>query len=73
MQERAKRERPDPEFCLKDDFGKPMWVYSIGYAMDGKEWSTRIVAYSWEDAEARLDAIKASGKIDGQMMAEVLA
>ncbi|MBA1159359.1 hypothetical protein [Microvirga mediterraneensis] len=71
--ERNKREQPDPEFSLKDDYGRPMFIFGIEYSMDGKQWSTRIIAYSWEDAEARLAAIKESGRVYGQIMGEVPA
>lgn len=73
--ERNKRDAPDPQFVRTDDFGRPMYAYSVRYAtMDGKQWGgVTIWAYDFAEALRRMEAIRASGKVDGQLMAEVPA
>jgi hypothetical protein len=69
-QRRAERD-VDPEFRLKDDHGRPMGVFLVDFDMNGKVWSTRIIAYDWSDAEARLSGIRLTGRVAGQLCAEV--
>lgn len=72
--ERNKRDAPDPQFVRTDDCGRPMYCYSVRYAMDGKQWGgVKIWAYDFDEALRRMEAIRATGKIDGQLMAEVPA
>jgi len=67
--ERDKRNGPDAEHVRKDDFGRPMYRYLLSYEMDGDKWTgVHVWAYSWEDAEKRVAAIKASVTLDGQAM-----
>ena len=64
--ERNRRSAPDPEFVRKDDFGRPLYTFLLSYEMDGKQWSTEVWAYSFEDADARVAAMRDSLKVDGQ-------
>lgn len=70
-EKRNERERPDPEFVLRDDFGRPMFTFGVEYRMDDRRWSFHLIAYSWEDAEKRAEAIRANGKVYGQIMSRV--
>lgn len=70
--ERNKRAAPDAEHIRKDDFGRPMYRFLIEYEMDGSKWTgVHVWAYSWEDAEKRLAALKSTAKLDGQAMSEL--
>jgi hypothetical protein len=64
---RNERENPDPEFVRKDDFGRPMYCYALDYAMDDASWGAQIWAYSMEDAERRVEAMRSSLSLLGQM------
>ena len=65
--ERNRRAMPDPEFVSKDGFGRPMFTYLLSYDFEGGEYSTQLVAYSMEDAAARVEAMRASLRLDGQL------
>jgi hypothetical protein len=71
--ERNKREQPDPEFVRKDDFGRPLYTFLLSYEMDDSRWCAEIWAYSFEDAEARVAAMRESLKVDGQAFSTVPA
>lgn len=72
--ERNKREAPDPEFVRKDDFGRPMYAYCVSYDMDDKQWGgVTIWAYDFDEAIRRLDALRQSGRVDGQLMGHIPA
>jgi hypothetical protein len=66
--ERNKRTGPDAEHVRKDDFGRPMYRYLLSYEMDGETWAGDVWAYSMDDAAKRVDAMRASVKLDGQAM-----
>ena len=71
--ERNKREAPDPEFVRKDDFGRPIYTFLLSYEMDGSQWSTEVWAYSYEDAQNRVAAMRDSLKVDGQAFGRIPA
>jgi hypothetical protein len=71
--ERSKRDQPDPEFCHKDDFGRPMYTFLLSYQMDGSPYGWQVIAYDWADAEARVRAMRESLKVDGQLFSQVPA
>jgi hypothetical protein len=71
--ERSKRDQPDPEFVRKDDFGRPLYTFLLSYEMAGSQWRAEIWAYSFEDAEARVQAMRESLKVDGQAYSTVPA
>lgn len=48
-------------------------TYLGSYGLDGKQYGFEIEADSFDDARRRLDAIKAWGKIDGELMAKIPA
>lgn len=71
--ERNKREQPDPEFLRKDDFGQPLYLFALEYRMDGGTWSAQVWAYSREDAENRVAAMRESLAVRGQLFGMVPA
>ena len=66
-QERDNRNGPDAEFRKQDDFGRPMFLYGLSYEMDGSEWAMEVWAYSQEDAENRVRAMRDSLTLFGQI------
>lgn len=69
--ERNARERPDPEFIRKDDFGREIYCYALEYEMDDAEWLIVIWAYSLKEAEARVLAMRKSLVLKGQIHRKV--
>lgn len=70
---RNARERPDPEFIRKDDFGREMYCYGLEYEMDDAGWRIDLWAYSWEDAQERVAAMRESLILRGQLYTTVPA
>lgn len=71
--ERNKRAQPDPEFVTKDEYGRPLYTFGVEYELGGKQYSFHLVAYDWADAEAKVTAIRESGRVYGQIYSEVPA
>lgn len=71
--ERAKREEPDADCVRKDDFGRPLYLYALEYKFDGHRWAAEIWAYSMEEAEARVQAMRQSLELSGQTFAVIPA
>lgn len=66
---RNQRTAPDAEFVKRDDFGRQMQVYLIQYTMDGEDWGgVQVWAYSMDDAQRRVQALRASATLLGQAM-----
>lgn len=71
--ERAKREEPDANCVRKDDFGRPLYLFALEYSFDGKRWAAEIWAYSMEEADARVQAMRQSLELCGQTFAVIPA
>ena len=71
--ERNKRDGPDADCVRKDEYGCPLYLFALEYKMDGGTWGAEVWAYSWEDAESRVAAMRESLVVSGQMMAMVPA
>jgi hypothetical protein len=56
----------DPEYRSCDQWGRPMFHFSIEYRHLSKLWTASIWAYDEGDAEARLAAIRTGGTVAGQ-------
>lgn len=60
-------ERPDPEHISHDDYGRPLYRFLLEYEMDGKSWGgVDVWAYSFDDAENRVKAMRESLMVRGQ-------
>lgn len=65
---------PEAEHVSCDQWGRPMFRFIVEYphltTPSGRDrvWSATIWAYDQEDAEARLDAIRSSGRLSGQVL-----
>lgn len=71
--ERNKRTQPDPEFVRKDDYGRPLYLFTLDYEFDGGQWSTDLWAYSQDDAEARVAAMRSTLSVAGQIFGKIPA
>jgi hypothetical protein len=70
-EKRNPEEKPDPEFVAQDQFGRPMYTYSLDYRFGDSIFSVHIFAYSFEDAEDRIKAMKESLVMAGQVYTTV--
>lgn len=72
---RALKDRADPEFIMVDQDGREMQCYSLEYEMSSAKgtgsWSAQIWAYSFDDAEARVAAMKETLRVSGQVISVV--
>jgi hypothetical protein len=66
--ERGRRDAPDSEHIRRDDFGRPMYRFTCSYDMCDGRWCLDLWAYNREDADARMNAIRRSGRVDGQVL-----
>ncbi|OWV80775.1 hypothetical protein ATY77_24095 [Rhizobium sp. R634] len=64
---------PDAAFVTTGIDGRQLYRFALQYEMDGKTWATDIWAYSSEDAEKRVAAMRGSLTLCGQLYAEVEA
>lgn len=68
---RERRDGPDPEFVWIDGRGQKWFAFAFGYEVDGREFGFQIWALNHADAERRLEAIRATGRVAGKVFAEV--
>ncbi|MBY3041171.1 hypothetical protein HFO21_33270 [Rhizobium laguerreae] len=70
---RDARERPDAQFVRKDEHGRAIYLFALEYKMGLSTWSAEIWAYSFEDAEMRVKAMRESLTVCGQLHASIPA
>lgn len=70
--ERNRRQQPDEQFRKTDDFGRPMFCFLLSYDYQDGSFSTEVWAYSEEDAQARVEAMRASLRYDGKLFSQVI-
>lgn len=66
-------EGPDAAFVTTDADEQRLYKFALRYDMDGKTWAADIWAYSFEDAEDRIAAMRKSLAFCGQLYSEVEA
>ena len=73
--QRFKNERDiDPEFIMTDDFGRRLYMHALSYEFNGSTWGgVTVWAYSMEDAQSRVDAMRESLTLLGQIGAIIPA
>lgn len=71
--EKSRREMPDADCRKVDDFGRPMGLYALDYKYEGGSWPLEVWAYSTEDAQARVVAMRDSLTLLGQIYSIVPA
>ena len=64
---RNEKEKPDDDCVGTDDFGRPLYLFALEYEMPDGTYATDVWAYSFEDAEARVSAMRQSLLVLGQM------
>lgn len=64
---RNARERPDADCVRKDDFGRPVYLFTLSWSRDGKDYGTELWAYDEADAQKHVAAMRESLKYDGQI------
>lgn len=67
QQVKDQREGPDADCLLRDVWGRPMGLFGFEYVVDGKKWSFHLEAYSHDDAEKRIEAIRQGVTFLGQL------
>ncbi|MDX3924973.1 MAG: hypothetical protein QHC90_04080 [Shinella sp.] len=70
---RSDQDRPDADLIRYDDRGREMRTYVLDYEMDGSTWGATILAYSMEDAQKRVDAMRKSLSLRGELHAVIPA
>jgi hypothetical protein len=66
-QRRNAKEQPDADCIRKDEYGRPLYLFALEYQMPDGAYGTEVWAYSFEDAEARVTAMRSSLSVLGQM------
>jgi len=66
-------ERPDAEFVRKDEYGRPLYCFVLSFDMGDKQYGTELWAYDRGDAEAKVAAMRASLRLDGQLFGVIPA
>lgn len=67
------KDTPDADCVMVDDDGVTMYRYALEYSMGRSRWSAEIWAYSMEDAQNRVDAMRQSLVLLGQTHAIIPA
>lgn len=65
--ERDRRSGPDVEHRTTDQWGRPMFNFAVDFEHGGSEWSVYLWAYDFEDAQSRVDALRATATLAGQI------
>jgi len=65
--------QPDPEFVRKDEYGRPLYCFTLSYQMDGSTYATEVWAYDQAEAEKRVQAMRESLTYEGQLFSCVPA
>lgn len=57
-----------PDFIAVDDFGRKLYNYALSYDFDGSTWGgVSVWAYSMEDAQNRVNAMRENINLLGQI------
>lgn len=66
-------DNPSPDLIMFDEDGRELRTYALRYEFEGSYWSTTIMAYSFDDAENRVNAMRQSLELRGELHAIVPA
>ncbi len=64
---------PSPDLISFDENGRELRTYALSYEFEGSHWSTTIMAYSFDDAERRVQAMRQSLDLRGELHAVIPA
>lgn len=67
---RAERNAPDSNCRSRNSDGEPVFVYSLLYRHNGRRYVVDLWARSRRDAMRHLGALRRTGVIEGQVVAE---
>jgi hypothetical protein len=67
---RAETRGPDAEHVTRDDLGRTWLRFAVDWTCDGRNYSTHLWATDAADAERRLQALRGSAVIVGQVVME---
>jgi len=70
-QEQEKRFGPDPRFVTVGPDGKKWFMFVASYKDEDREFAFQFWALDMEDAERRVQLMRSSLKLDGQLYAQV--
>jgi hypothetical protein len=59
--------QPDPEFVRKDEYGRPLYCFTLSYQMDGSTYATEVWAYNIDEAKKRVQAMRETLTYEGQL------
>jgi len=62
---------PDADCVRQDQDGRPLYRYALEYRMGDASWSAELWAYSFDDAEQRVAAMRDSLVVLGQLKAVI--
>ena len=61
-------ETPDPEHVTQDPFGRgAFYRFTCSYDHEGREFGFELWATSFADAQRRLESLKRTARLDGQI------
>lgn len=63
---------PDKEFIWRDDRGVYWYMFTASYRLGSEDWTLQFWAKDMHDAKSRLEAIKTTGIVDGQIHSRVM-
>lgn len=69
--ERTKRDAPDADCIRSDSTGNQMQIYALEYRFNDRRCEAEIWAYSMQDAQSRVAAVRDSLTLIGQTVAVV--
>ncbi len=65
--ERDRRDGPDAEHRTTDQWGRPMFDFMVDFEFNGSKWTVHLWAYDFEDAQARVHALRSTATQEGQV------
>jgi hypothetical protein len=66
-------EKPDADCVRKDDYGRQLYLFTLAFEFEDREYGVDLWAYSMEDASAKVAAMRESVKLLGQLYSMVPA
>jgi hypothetical protein len=67
----AAADRPDHDYVSIDQNGQEIYKFALQYHWNDKTWAAEIWAYSLDDAERRVQAMRQSLIVSGQLYSDI--
>ena len=68
---RNAKAEPDADCRTVDEYGKPIYTFLLDYEMDGRQYTAEILAYDEEEAERRVEAMRATLTYGGKLFSRL--